>query len=89
MSSTSDSNGATDVFAIIKLHQRMQGSDRTHSTHAPPRRFAWVAGSLFVAFGPAFAPTLLGKVFACAQAAMVFLLAELHFVALGRPRLAA
>jgi hypothetical protein len=48
-----------------------------------------VVGSLFVAFGPAFAPTLLGKVIACAQAAMVFLLTELHFVALRRPRLAA
>jgi hypothetical protein len=52
-------------------------------------KFAWVAGSLFVGFGPVFAPTLLGKVFVCAQAAMVFLFAELQFVALRRPRLAA
>jgi hypothetical protein len=51
--------------------------------------FVWVAGSLFVAFGPMFAPTLIGKVFVCAQAAMVFLFGELQFTALRRPRLAA
>ncbi len=46
--------------------------------------FAWVAASLFVAFGPVFAPTLIGKVFACAQAAMVFLFAEFQITALRR-----
>lgn len=51
--------------------------------------FAWVAGSLFVAFGPVFVPSLIGKVFVCVQAAMVFLFGELQFIALRRPRLAA
>ena len=51
--------------------------------------FARVAGSLFVAFGPVFPPTLIGKVFVCAQTAMVFLFGELQFTALRRPRLAA
>jgi hypothetical protein len=46
--------------------------------------FAWVAGSLFVAFGPAFAPTLLGKAFVCAQAATVLVLAELQIMGLRR-----
>jgi hypothetical protein len=55
--------------------------------------FAWVAGSLYVAFGPSFAPTLLGQVFVCAQAATVFVLAELQVIGLrrglGRDRAAA
>ena len=46
--------------------------------------FAWVAASLFVAFGPVFAPTLIGKVFVCAQAAMVLLFGELQVTALRR-----
>jgi hypothetical protein len=46
--------------------------------------FAWVAASLFVAFGPVFAPTLFGKVFVCAQAAMVLLFAELQVIGLRR-----
>ena len=46
--------------------------------------FAWVAASLFVAFGPMLAPTLIGKVFVCAQAAMVFLFAELQIAGLRR-----
>ena len=46
--------------------------------------FAWVAASLFVAFGPVFAPSLIGKVFVCAQAAMVFLFAELQITGLRR-----
>mgnify|MGYP000323034170 CR=1 FL=1 len=46
--------------------------------------FAWVAASLFAAFGPVFAPTLLGKVFVCAQAATVFVLAELQIMGLRR-----
>lgn len=46
--------------------------------------FAWVAGSLFVAFGPVFAPTLVGQLFVCAQAAMVFLFAELQVIGLRR-----
>ena len=46
--------------------------------------FAWIAGSLFVAFGPIFAPPLIGKVFVCAQAAAVFLLAELQVMGLRR-----
>lgn len=46
--------------------------------------FAWVAGSLFIAFGPMLAPTLLGKIFVCAQAAAVFLFAELQIIGLRR-----
>lgn len=46
--------------------------------------FAWVAGSLFVAFGPAFAPTLLGKAFIVAQAAIVAVFAELQIIGLRR-----
>jgi hypothetical protein len=46
--------------------------------------FAWVAGSLYVAFGPSFTPSLLGQVFVCAQAAMVFLFAELQVIGLRR-----
>ena len=46
--------------------------------------FAWVAGSLFVAFGPAFAPSLFGQVFIVAQAAIVGVLAELQFMGLRR-----
>ena len=46
--------------------------------------FAWVAGSLFVAFGPAFAPTLLGKIFVVAQAATVAVFAELQIIGLRR-----
>lgn len=48
--------------------------------------FAWVAASLYVAFGPSFAPTLLGQVFVCAQAAVVFILAELQVMGLRRGR---
>lgn len=51
--------------------------------------FAWVAASLYVAFGPSLAPTLLGQVFVCAQAAVVFILAELQVIGLRRGRLAA
>jgi len=46
--------------------------------------FAWVAASLFVAFGPVFAPTLIGQLFVCAQAATVFLFAELQVMGLRR-----
>lgn len=46
--------------------------------------FAWVAGSLFVAFGPAFAPTLLGQAFVVAQAAIVVVFAELQIIGLRR-----
>lgn len=46
--------------------------------------FAWVAGSLFVAFGPAFAPSLFGQIFIVAQAAIVGLFAELQFMGLRR-----
>ena len=46
--------------------------------------FAWVAASLFVAFGPAFAPTLLGKAFIVAQAATVAVFAELQIIGLRR-----
>ena len=46
--------------------------------------FSWVAASLFVAFGPVFAPTLIGKVFVCAQAGAVLLLAELQIMGLRR-----
>lgn len=45
---------------------------------------AWVAGSLFVAFGPAVAPTLFGKVFIVAQAVTVALFAELQALGLKR-----
>jgi len=46
--------------------------------------FAWIAGSLFVAFGPLFAPTIIGKVFVCVQVAAVFLFAELQVMDLRR-----
>ena len=46
--------------------------------------FAWVAASLYVAFGPSFAPTLAGQIFVCAQAAVVFALAELQVIGLRR-----
>lgn len=46
--------------------------------------FAWVAGSLFVAFGPAFAPSIFGQVFVVAQAAIVGVFAELQFMGLRR-----
>ena len=45
---------------------------------------AWVVASLFVAFGPAFAPTLFGKIFIVAQAATVALFAELQIIGLKR-----
>lgn len=51
--------------------------------------FAWVAASLYVAFGPSFAPTLLGQILVCAQAAVVFILAELQVMGLRRGRTAA
>jgi hypothetical protein len=51
--------------------------------------FGWVAGSLFVAFGPAFAPTLLGKAFVVAQAAIVAVFAELQIIGLRRAGVAA
>jgi hypothetical protein len=44
----------------------------------------WVAASLYVAFGPTFAPSLLGQVFVCLQAAIVLLFAELQFIGLRR-----
>ena len=47
---------------------------------------AWVIASLIVAFGPAFATTLLGKVFVVAQAATVALFAELQIIGLRRAR---
>lgn len=50
---------------------------------------AWVAGSLFVAWGPAFAPTLFGKVFVTAQAVAVALFAELQMLGLKRSTRAA
>jgi hypothetical protein len=45
---------------------------------------AWVLASLVVAFGPAFATTLFGKVFVAAQAATVALFAELQIIGLRR-----
>ena len=48
--------------------------------------FAWVAGSLYVAFGPTFAPTVPGQVFVCGQAAVVLILAELQVMSLRRGR---
>ena len=45
---------------------------------------AWVAGSLFAAFGPAFAPSLLGQVFVVKQAAIVGVFAQLQIVGLRR-----
>ncbi|HEY7797412.1 MAG TPA: hypothetical protein VIA80_01500 [Hyphomonadaceae bacterium] len=47
---------------------------------------AWVIASLFVAFGPVLAPTLIGKVFVVAQAATVALFAELQIIGLRRAR---
>ncbi len=46
--------------------------------------FAWVAGSLYIAFGPSFAPTLLGRIFVLGQGAMVFVFAELQVIGLRR-----
>ena len=61
---------------------------RTGSTALVPLvigvNFAWVAASLYVAFGPSFAPTILGQVFVCAQAAVVFALSELQVIGLRR-----
>jgi len=51
--------------------------------------FAWVAGSLFVAFGPALAPSLFGQVFIVAQAAIVGVFADLQIVGLRRPSVTA
>ena len=48
--------------------------------------FAWVAASLFVAFGPMFAPTLLGKVFVCRAGGDGVLFAELQIIGLRRAR---
>jgi hypothetical protein len=50
---------------------------------------AWVAASLYVAFGPAFAPNLFGKVFVVAQAAVVAIFAELQIIGLKRARVLA
>jgi hypothetical protein len=50
---------------------------------------AWVAASLFVAFGPVFALTLFGKIFVVAQALVVALFAELQIIGLKRARIAA
>jgi hypothetical protein len=50
---------------------------------------AWVVASLFVAFGPAFAPTLFGKLFVVAQAAVVAVFAELQIIGLKRARVVA
>jgi hypothetical protein len=47
---------------------------------------AWVAASLFVAFGPMFMTTLVGKVFVVAQAATVAVFAELQIIGLRRAR---
>jgi hypothetical protein len=47
---------------------------------------AWVIASLLVAFWPAFATTLFGKVFVVAQAATVALFAELQIIGLRRAR---
>lgn len=66
---------------------------RSNSTAGIPylvgANFAWVAASLYVAFGPSFAPTLLGQAFVCTQAAVVFVLAELQVIGLRRGRAAA
>ncbi len=51
--------------------------------------FAWVAGSLFVAFGPAFGPSLFGQIFVVAQAAIVAVFAELQIIGLRRSPAAA
>lgn len=45
---------------------------------------AWVAASLFVAWGPMFAPTLFGKLFVTAQAMAVALFAEFQMLGLKR-----
>ena len=50
---------------------------------------AWVAASLFVAFGPVFELTLFGKIFVVAQALVVALFAELQIIGLKRARVAA
>jgi hypothetical protein len=49
---------------------------------------AWVAASLFIAFGPTFQLTLFGKVFVTVQALVVALFAELQIIGLKRARIA-
>ena len=51
--------------------------------------FAWVAASLYVAFGPSFTPTLAGRGFVLAQGVMVFVFAELQIIGLRRGGVAA
>ena len=51
--------------------------------------FAWVALSLFAAFGPLLAPTLFGKVFIVAQAGAVLIFAEFQLMGLKRSPAAA
>lgn len=51
--------------------------------------FAWVAASVWVAFGPTWQPTGLGIAFVCAQALVVLVFAELGWMGLraqGRTR---
>lgn len=77
-------------LALIPFIAALVWTLRSNSTALVPAiiaaNFAWVAGSLYVAFGPTFAPTLPGQVFVCGQAAVVLILAELQVMSLRRGR---
>lgn len=70
--------------AVLLLISRQSRTSKAAVWAVIGVNLAWVAGSLFVAFGPAFTPTLLGKVFIVAQAATVALFAELQALGLKR-----
>jgi len=57
--------------ALIPFLAMLVSILRTNSTALLPvivaLNFAWVAASLYVAFGPSFAPTVLGQAFVCVQ----------------------
>lgn len=77
-------------LALIPFIAALVWTLRSNSTALVPAiiatNFAWVAGSLYVAFGPTFAPTVPGQVFVCGQAAVVLILAELQVMSLRRGR---
>lgn len=74
--------------ALVPFVAMLAYAIRSNSTAIVPWiigiNFAWVAGSLYVAFGPTFAPSLIGQLFVCAQAAVVFILAELQVIGMRR-----
>ena len=74
--------------ALVPFIGMLAYAIRSNSTAIVPWiigiNFAWVAGSLYVAFGPTFAPTLMGQLFVCVQASAVFFLAELQVIGMRR-----